>query len=90
MFFNFILSVTEDCDCFKQPKMKKISPDIGIAASTDPVAVDKASIDLIEESTGKQIQKLLKRSGLNPFFQIKHAEKIGIGTTDYQLIEVNL
>jgi uncharacterized Fe-S center protein len=90
VFFNFIISVTEDCDCFKRPNMKKITPDVGIAASTDPVAVDKASIDLIEERTDKKIQKLLKRSGLSPFFQIKHAEKIGLGTSDYQLIEVNL
>jgi len=89
VFFNFILSVTEDCDCFKRPKMKKIAPDIGIAASTDPVAIDKASIDLVEKRTGKKIQNLLKRD-VSPFYQIEHAEKIGLGTTDYRLIEVKL
>ncbi|MHC4255630.1 MAG: DUF362 domain-containing protein, partial [Planctomycetota bacterium] len=90
VFFNFIISVTEDCDCFKRPNMKKITPDIGIAASTDPVAVDKASIDLIEERAGKHIQELLKRKKLSPFYQIHHAEKIGLGTADYRLIEANL
>ncbi|MHC4271993.1 MAG: DUF362 domain-containing protein [Planctomycetota bacterium] len=90
VFFNFIISISEDCDCFKRPNMKKISPDIGIAASTDPVAVDKASINLVEERAGKDIQQLLKRKKLSPFYQIHHAEKIGLGTTKYRLIEVNL
>jgi uncharacterized Fe-S center protein len=90
VFFNFIISVTEDCDCFTRPKMKTIAPDIGIAASTDSVAVDKASIDLIEERTGKKMQQLLKRDKLSPLHQIEHAEEIGLGTTDYKLIEVNL
>jgi uncharacterized Fe-S center protein len=89
-FFNFILSITKDCDCFDKPKMKKITPDIGIAASTDPVAVDKASIDLLEEKTGKSIYQILERRELNPFFQIEHAEKIGLGTTNYDLIELRL
>ncbi|MHC4706930.1 MAG: DUF362 domain-containing protein, partial [Planctomycetota bacterium] len=41
-FFNFIISVTEGCDCFSSRNMRKVVDDIGIVAATDPVAVDQA------------------------------------------------
>ncbi|MFB0525170.1 MAG: DUF362 domain-containing protein, partial [Phycisphaerae bacterium] len=59
VFFNFIISVTKDCDCFDQPNMPKIVDDIGIVASTDPVAVDKVALDLVEAKAGKKLAKLL-------------------------------
>ena len=89
IFFNFLLSVTEDCDCFDTPNMHTIVDDIGIAASTDPVAVDKAALDMIEKTTGRKLQKLLKNKRLNPSFQIEHAERIGLGSSNYELIEIH-
>jgi uncharacterized Fe-S center protein len=88
-FFNFIISVTKDCDCFDTPDMPKIVDDIGIAASTDPVAVDKASLDLVENKAGKKMQQLIKNKKLNPVYQIEHAERIGLGSTNYELIEID-
>ena len=88
-FFNFILSVTEDCDCFDTPDMRKIIDDIGIVASTDPVAVDKAAWDLIEKSGGKKLHKLIKNSELDPDIQIMHAENMGLGSSKYKLIEID-
>jgi len=88
VFFNFLLSVTEDCDCFDTPNMHTIVDDIGIAASTDPVAVDKAALDMIEKTTGRKLQKLLKNKRLNPSFQIEHAERIGLGSNNHELIEI--
>jgi hypothetical protein len=88
-FFNFILSVTDQCDCFGKANMPKIVDDIGIAASTDPVAVDKASLDLVEKRGGKKLQQLIKNEKLNPLYQIEHAERIGMGSTDYKLIEID-
>lgn len=88
-FFNFIISVTKDCDCFNQSNMPKIVQDIGILASTDPVAVDKAAIDLVEKQTGKKLQNLLGNANLNPYYQIEHAQRIGLGNTDYKLIEIS-
>jgi len=88
-FFDFLLSVTKDCDCFDTPNMRKIVDDIGIAASTDPVAVDKASLDLVENKAGRKLAKLLENDKLNPRYQIEHAEHIGLGSGDYELIEVN-
>jgi uncharacterized protein len=88
VFFNFIMSVTKDCDCFDTPNMRKIVDDIGIVASTDPVAVDQAAMDLIEQKAGRKFQQLIEKPDLDPTFQIKHAESIGLGSRKYELIEV--
>jgi len=88
-FFNYILSVTKDCDCFDEANMPKIVDDIGIIASTDPVAVDKAALDLVETKASKKLPKLLKNDNLNPHHQLKHAQRIGLGSTDYELIEID-
>ena len=69
--------------------MPRIVDDIGIVASSDPVAVDKAALDLIESTAGKKLPQLLKNKKLNPNHQIDHAVKIGLGTTDYELIDVD-
>jgi uncharacterized Fe-S center protein len=88
VFFNFIMSVTKDCDCFDTPNMPKIVEDIGIAASTDPVAVDKAGLDLIENRTGRKMADLIDNSELDPLYQIRHAERIGLGSAAYELVEI--
>ncbi len=88
-FFNFLLSVTRDCDCFGVADMHTIVDDIGIIASTDPVSVDKAALDLIENKTGKKLQNLLANNELDPYCQIRHAERIGLGRTNYELIIVD-
>jgi uncharacterized Fe-S center protein len=83
------MSITKDCDCFDMPDMPKIVDDIGILASTDPVAIDKAALDLIEAKGGKKLSKLTGYTKLNPLHQIEHAEHIGLGSTDYELIELD-
>jgi len=88
-FFNFLLSVTKNCDCFDMPDMGKIVDDIGIAASRDPVAVDKAALDLVENKAGRKLAELLENDELDPRYQIEHAERIGLGSSSYELIEVN-
>jgi uncharacterized Fe-S center protein len=89
VFFNFILSVTEDCDCFDTPDMCKIINDIGIVASRDPVAIDKAAWDLIEKRGGKKLHELIKNNELDPSIQIRHAENMGLGSSKYKLIEID-
>ena len=88
-FFNFLLSVTKDCDCFNMPNMDKIVDDIGIVASTDPVAVDKATLDLVENKAGRKLTELLENDKLDPRYQIEHAERIGLGSSSYELIEID-
>ncbi len=87
-FINFLLSITKDCDCFDSPNMPRIVPDIGIVASTDPLAVDKASIDLVEQAGGAKLGVLIGNESLNYDAQIEHAEAIGLGSTQYEIVEV--
>ena len=88
-FFNFLLSVTKDCDCISTPNMCTIVDDIGIAGSRDPVAVDKATLDLVEKKTGRRLAELLGNARLDPRYQIEHAERIGLGSSSYELIEID-
>ena len=69
-------------------KISKIVKDIGIMASEDPVAVDKAAMDMIEQVADKNIGNLIGKKHLSPYYQIEHAEKIGLGSSRYSLIEV--
>ena len=79
---NFLMDITELCDCvpFTQPL---IARDIGILASRDPIALDKASLDLFEEDNGPVFRK-----STNPEIQLLYGERIGLGEIEYDLIEV--
>ena len=89
VFFNFVMSVTRDCDCFNTPDIRKIVEDIGILASTDPVAVDAAALHLVQDKGGAKLAELIEHNKLDPRYQLEHAERIGLGSTDYELIEVD-
>jgi uncharacterized Fe-S center protein len=85
-FLNFITHVTKECDCMDKAQ-DKITGDIGILASYDPVAIDKATVDLLIEKSGKDILKDLWPE--NDYeVQIKHAESLGLGSENYELIRV--
>jgi uncharacterized Fe-S center protein len=88
-FFNFLLTMTKDCDCFDRANMPKMVDDIGILASTDPVAVDKAAIDLVESRGGKGLPGLIGNGKLDWRYQIEHAVRIGLGSAAYELVEIN-
>jgi uncharacterized Fe-S center protein len=90
-FINFVQDVTRLCDCVA-PSGLPVVPDIGILASTDVVAVDKASLDLIAQS--KPLGKfanvsspdiLGKINGTDSLIQIKTAHELGLGSIEYQL-----
>jgi hypothetical protein len=88
-FFNYAISITAHCDCMNQSNMEKVVDDIGILASTDPVALDKATIDMAEKHGGKKFQTLVDLEGLDPMYQLQHAEQLGLGNCKYKLIEIN-
>lgn len=84
--FNFLINITGDCDCLSNPG-KKLSEDIGVLISDDPVAIDKCSVDLIKRINKEDI--FLKfRPNLNYLHQLFYAEKLGLGSTKYNLIEI--
>ena len=77
IYLVFAVNITRGCDCEPVP-MFKLMKDIGIFASTDPVAVDKAAYDAAAEN-GKAFK------GKEQLF---YAEKLGMGSTHYQIIEL--
>jgi uncharacterized Fe-S center protein len=98
-FMNFLLDISPECDCVPWSDAP-IVPDVGILASTDPVAIDRASFDLVNQQAGFA-GTALKRShapGQDKFrdiwpkidtaVQFSYAEKIGLGTADYKLVEI--
>jgi uncharacterized Fe-S center protein len=97
-YFNFILDVTPECDCYSYSD-SSIAPDIGIMASRDPVSIDQASYDLVNESdplpsgkaagVGKGQDKF--RAGhpeADGRHLLEHAEKIGLGERKYELVRL--
>ena len=88
LYINFVLDITPNCDCVSWSS-ETLVPDIGILASTDPVAIDKASLDLVNAAYNG-IGDVFKSIHPNTFgeVQINHGEKIGLGSTDYELIKI--
>ena len=85
--FNILMNITKDCDCIDRDQ-KPVLPDIGILASTDPVAIDRASLDLVLDAAGKKLNELAypKLTGEE---QLIYAERVGLGTNEYTLVEVS-
>jgi len=85
-FLNFAIKITKDCDCLAKDD-PRVAPDIGILASLDPVAIDRASFDLVNQACGRDIFKELhpQRDGTK---QLKYAQKLSLGNLDYELIEL--
>jgi uncharacterized Fe-S center protein len=84
-FLNVLFQITKDCDCMAgdQPA---IVEDIGILASLDPVAIDKASADLVLEHSRKDVFR--KGYDVDWSLQLNHGAGIGLGSLEYDLIEI--
>jgi len=87
-FVNFITDVSPNCDCydFNDPP---IVPDVGVLASQDPVAIDQASVDLVNQAEGKvKASDKFKAlwPGINWETQLIYAEKLGLGSRNYELV----
>lgn len=87
-FINVMANMSVDCDCCavaEDPCMK----DIGVLASLDPVALDKACLDLVYTSKDPGRDHLIERiEARNGAHIIEAAEKLGVGSTEYELIEI--
>ena len=89
LYINVMKNMSVDCDCCavaEDPCMK----DIGILVSCDPVAIDKACLDLVYAAKDDPGQKhfLERVESRNGILTVEAAEALGAGTTDYELIEV--
>lgn len=85
-YLNVLVNMTKDCDCMAA-NQKKFIPDVGILGSFDPVAVDKATLDLTARSGGRNLAQLAYQR-LSSDIQLEHAVKVGLGSMEYELKEV--
>jgi uncharacterized Fe-S center protein len=96
-YVSFIISVTPDCDCWQFTDPPFVG-DIGILASTDPVALDQAAFDLVTAAlplAGSRIadlapgeDKFLALHGVDGTAVLEHAETLGLGSRDYELVRL--
>jgi uncharacterized protein len=98
-FMNFLIRITPDCDCFPFSDAP-IVPDIGILASKDPVAIDAASFDLVNQQLGYTDSLLTAHhhkggdkfrgvhSQTDGYRQVQYADEIGMGRSSYDLIRI--
>lgn len=87
IYINVMNRLSVDCDCDGNPAEPDIH-DIGILASTDPVALDQACVDLIYQAEGNE--SLVKRmESLNGIHTLEHAEEIGLGSRTYRLVSID-
>ncbi|MHB1390178.1 MAG: DUF362 domain-containing protein [Thermoleophilia bacterium] len=97
---NFLLDITPDCDCLGWSDVP-IVPNLGIMASNDPVALDTASLDLVNQAHGIAGGALPAESlgaggdkfgaihhGIDSTAQLVHAQKLGLGTRLYEIINL--
>lgn len=83
VYVNVLTSIVPACDCHGGNDAPLVH-DLGFMASTDPVAVDKASYDLVCKTAGKDVFQA-SWPHLNPQDSFAHAKKIGFGNTEYEL-----
>ena len=89
VYVNVMNNLSVDCDCDGNPAKPKMK-DVGILASTDPVALDQACVDLVymqKEGDGASlVQRMESRNGLHT---LEHAEKIGLGSRTYKMVTIH-
>ena len=100
LFINFITDVSPGCDCSPYNDAP-IVRDIGILASSDPVAIDQAAVDLVNQEPGIEGSTLKKNlpPGQDKFkamypdvdwaYQLDYAERLNLGTREYERVQID-
>ena len=86
-FVNVMNRLSVDCDCDAHPAEPEMA-DIGILASLDPVALDRACVDLVyaAEDGAALVERIESRNGAHT---LDHAEAIGLGSQAYELVDLD-
>ena len=89
LYVNVINNLSIDCDCDSDPEAPCMA-DIGIVASVDPVAADRAALDLIYKSADPGREHFLERvETRHGAHTIEHAVTLGLGTTFYEFVDID-
>ncbi len=86
-YINWVYDLTPGCDCFNFSGERFVE-DIGIFGGIDPVALDSATIDVIDERMKMKGSSIFSVWGVNPLIHIEAAEKAGCGSRDYEIKEI--
>ena len=88
-YVNVLRNMSVSCDCEGTAAEPVRLPDLGILASTDILAIDKASVDMIyalpKDVRAHMVERIESRSGLH---QLTYMKKLGMGSDDYELVQV--
>ncbi len=85
-YLTFVMDVGKDCDCLASNPADVLIRRAGLLASKDPVALDQASLDLVEKHLGRPLRRAAYDIDFEP--QLEAAEALGLGTREYRLVEV--
>jgi len=85
-YVNFCSFITKECDCMNTEEAPFV-PDLGVFFSFDPLAVDKASLDVLLSEVGRDFVKEVHPE-IDYLHQFQYAEAIGLGSSNYTLIEL--
>ena len=88
VYISVMNHLSVDCDCVENPTEPDMH-DIGILASTDPVALDQACVDLIYSSDDDNAALIYRMESRNAFMTLKHAEEVGLGSRDYTIVNID-
>jgi Uncharacterized Fe-S center protein len=89
VYISVMNNLSIDCDCSSNPAKPEID-DIGMLASTDPVALDQACVDLIYKADPKQSASIRKRmEDRKGAIILDHGEAIGLGLQNYKLVSLD-
>lgn len=87
LYINVMNRLSVDCDCDSNPAEPDMH-DIGILASLDPVALDRACIDLVYDAPDGQslVERIESRNGAHT---LEHAAGLGLGSLTYDLVSID-
>lgn len=92
IYINVMNNLSVDCDCNGHPDTPRMK-DVGILASLDPVALDKACLDMVFDLPSSEgddhaplIERINSRHGTHT---VDHAARIGFGSLDYELVDIS-
>jgi uncharacterized protein len=87
-YVNYLIRISKDCDCVGGTSPVRM-PDVGVVAGLDPLAVERATLDLIEQHTGKGLCKRYWPD-IDPTIIFEHGARVGLGTGDYTLTTIEV
>ena len=91
LYINVMNNMSIDCDCDAHPHDPELK-DMGILASTDPVALDEACLDLVfavQPTEGNNNQPLVERiNTLHGRHTVDYAEQLGLGSKAYEIVSI--